>query len=123
MPTVGQTSTTLGVRPGYDVDLDAQGNVALNSKGMSVNPRWQDAPISMIPKRLGTDGRGSTTLYCFQRGTGPFQKGPCGAGLELIPDSPNGATNGVVGPTQPVPVGHYEADLHATRLDWEVDET
>ncbi len=55
-PTTGQTTGTLGIRPG-EVDLDAFGNVIVNDKGMSVNPDWRVAPISMIPKRLGTGGR------------------------------------------------------------------
>ena len=122
-PAIGQTATTLGARPGYDFDLDAQGNVIVNGKGMSVNPRWQDADVLFVPKRLGTGGRGSNTSHCFRRGAGPFQQGPCGAGLELIPDSPNDPTHGVVGPAQLAPMAQYEADLHATRLEWEVDET
>ena len=118
-PTIGQTATTLGIRPG-EVDLDAQGIVILNDKGMSVNPEWRVASIFLIPKRLGTAGRGSNTSYCFRRGAAPFQQASCGAGLELLPDSP---THGVVRPAQPVLVAQYEADLHATRLEWEVDET
>ncbi len=118
-PIIGQTATTLGVRA-RDVDLDALGNVILNDKGMSVNPGWRVASIFLIPKRLGTGGRGSNTSCCFRRGTAPFRQAPCGTGLELFPDSP---THGVVRPTQPVLVAQYEADLHATRLEWEVDET
>jgi hypothetical protein len=118
-PTVGQTATTLGIRPG-EIDLDASGNVILNDKGMSVNPEWRAASIFLIPKRLGTGGRGSRTSHCFRRGTAPFQQAPCGAGLELLPESP---THGVVRPAQPVLLAQYEADLHATRLEWEVDET
>ena len=118
-PTVGQTAMTLGVRPG-DVDLDAQGNAISNDKGMSVNPDWRHAPVRMIPKRLGTGGRGSNNCNCFRRGTGAFQQSPCGAGLELFPDS---ATHGVVRPVQRILLASYEADLHATRLEWEIDET
>jgi hypothetical protein len=118
-PTIGQTATTLGIRPG-EVDLDASGAVIVNDKGMSVNPEWRVASIFLIPKRLGTGGRGSNTSYCFRRGTDPFQQAACGAGLELFPDSP---THGVVRPAQLVLMAQYEADLHATRLEWEVDET
>ncbi len=117
-PTIGQTGGTLGIRPG-EVDLDAIGNVIVNDKGMSVNPEWRVAPIFRIPKRLGTGGRGSNTWYCFRRGTAAFQQAPCGPGLELLPDSP---THGVVRPAQSVLMAQYEADLHATRLEWEVDE-
>jgi hypothetical protein len=118
-PRLGQTAMTLGVRSG-EVDLDAQGNAICNDKGMSVNPEWRDAPLSMIPKRLGTGGRGSNSTHCFRRGTGAFQQSACGTGLELLPDS---ATHGVVRPVQLVLLATYEADLHATRPEWEVDET
>lgn len=118
-PTIGRTAATLGIRPA-EVDLDVLGKVIPNDKGMSVNPGWQVAPIFLIPKRLGTGGRGSNTSHCFRRGTAPFQQAPCGPGLELFPDS---LTHGVVRPAQPVLLAQYEADLHATRLEWEVDET
>lgn len=118
-PRLGRTAMTLGVRPG-EVDLDAQGNAICNDKGMSVNPEWRDAPLSIIPKRLGTGGRGSNSSHCFRRGTGAFVQSVCGAGLELLPDS---ATHGVVRPVQLVLLAKYEADLHATRAEWEVDET
>ena len=117
-PTVGQTTTTLGVRPN-EVDLDAQGKVISNDKGMSVNPEWRDAPLTMIPKRLGTGGRGSNNCHCFRRGTGDFEQSACGAGLELLPDS---ASHGVVRPVQLILLASYEADIHATRLEWEIDE-
>lgn len=45
LPTVNQTS--LGVRPGRDVDLDAQNNVLVNGKGMSVAPHWRDINIKI----------------------------------------------------------------------------
>jgi hypothetical protein len=118
-PRIGQTAMTLGVRP-EEVDLDGQGNAICNDKGMSVNPGWRDAPLSMIPKRLGTGGRGSNSAYCFRRGTGPFQQAPCGPGLELLPDS---ATHGVVRPVQTILLAAFEADLHATRPEWGIDET
>ena len=50
LPTVSQTS--LGVRPAVDVDLDAQNNVLVNGKGMSVAPNWRDVNVNRIPKRL-----------------------------------------------------------------------
>jgi hypothetical protein len=118
-PTVGNTAVTLGIRPG-EVDLDGQGNAIFNDKGMSVNPGWRDAPMSLIPKRLGTGGRGSNNYHCFKRGDGAFQQAPCGPGLELLPDSP---THGVVRPVQLIPLASYENDLAATRPEWEIDET
>jgi hypothetical protein len=118
-PTVGQTAMTLGVRPG-EVDTNAQGNAIVNHRGMSVNPAWRVAPLFLIPRRLGTGGRGRDNTFCFRRGSGAFQRSPCGPGLELLPDS---TTHGVVRPAQIVLLTQYEADLHATRLEWEIDET
>jgi hypothetical protein len=63
-PMIGQAGRTLGIRPG-EVDLDTEGFVLVNGKGMSVSPEWRVAPIFLIPKRLGTGGRGSNSWYCF----------------------------------------------------------
>ena len=121
LPAVGQTS--LGVRPGRDVDLDSQDNVLVNGKGMSVAPNWRDININRIPKRLRPllpGAAGSNTWFCFRTGAGPFQQGAFANGLTLEPDS---ATHGIVAPAQIVPLATYEADIAATRPDWQVDET
>jgi hypothetical protein len=121
LPTVGQTS--LGVRPGIDVDLDAQQNVLVNGKGMSVVPNWRDINVNRIPRRLRPivpGAGGSNNTFCFRTGTGPFVQGAFANGLTLEPDS---ATHGNVAPAQVVPLATYEADLAATRPDWQEDET
>lgn len=79
LPVVGATSSSeLGARPGIDITIDGAGNVALDSTGMSVAPRWQDLDFTRIPKRLrhivpGATGANSTS--CFTMGIGPFQNG------------------------------------------------
>jgi len=121
LPTVSPTS--LGVRPGVDVDLDAQKNVLVNGKGMSVAPNWRKISRVRIPKRLHVivpGARGSNNTFCFRAGDGPFVHGPFANGLTLEPDS---TTHGNVAPAQVVPLASYEADLAATRVDWEEDET
>ncbi len=121
MPTVSQTS--LGVRPGVDVDIDAQNNVQVNGKGMSVAPNWRDININRIPKRLRSimkGAGGSNNTFCFRLGSGPFQQGSFANGLTLEPDS---ATHANVAPAQVVALATYEADIAATRPDWQVDET
>ncbi len=121
-PTVEQTGSGLGVRPGFDIDLDFQGNVEVNGKGMSVAPTMRSMPIFRIPKRLRDKvpgARGSADTFCFRTGTGPFHEGEFAAGLNLVPDS---QTHGCVTPAQSVPLGQYESDLAATRGDWQVDE-
>jgi hypothetical protein len=120
LPTVSPTS--LGVRPGADVDLDAQNNVLVNGKGMSVAPNWCDINRNRIPKRLRRTvpgARGSNNTFCFRMGNGPFQQGHFANGLTLEPDK---ATHGNVAPAAVVPLASYEADLAATRPDWQEDE-
>jgi hypothetical protein len=115
--------TSLGVRPGVDVDLDPQGNVLVNGKGMSVVPNWRDINVNRIPKRLRSivpGAGGSNNTFCFRTGNGAFMQGAFANGLTLEPDS---ATHGNVAPAQVVPLATYETDLAATRPDWQEDET
>jgi len=118
-PVVGQGFGELGVRP-TEIDTDVQGNAVQNDKGMSVGPAWRVLSLFVVPKRLGTGGRGKANAHCFRRGNGAFQQGPCGNGLELLPDS---RTHGVVRPAQLVPLAQYLKDLAATREEWQIDET
>ena len=117
LPHVAPTASGLGVRPNIDIDVDHQGYAVVNHKGMSVSPSWREISIFRIPKRLG--GQGSNRTYCFMMGTGPFQQEALAPGLELVPNSP---THGVVRPEKSVPLHEYEADIAATRSDWQFDE-
>src|SRR5882724_1341486 len=102
LPTVGPNS--LGVRPGVDIDLDAQNIVLVNGKGMSVAPNWRDINRNRIPKRLRgivPGARGSNNTFCFRMGNGPFQRGPLANGLTLEPDS---ARHGNIAPAALVPL-------------------
>src|SRR5437868_896838 len=88
LPTVSQTS--LGVRPNVDVDLDAQNNVLVNGKGMSVAPNWRNISRNRIPKRLRLivpGARGSNNTFSFRMGHGAIVQGPFANGLTLEPDS------------------------------------
>src|SRR5258707_14894795 len=105
LPTVNQTS--LGVRPGVDVDLDAQNNVLVNGKGMSVAPNWRNINRNRIPKRLRSiipGAGGSNNTFCFRTGNGAFVQGILANGLTLEPDS---AKHGNVAPAQVVPFASY----------------
>jgi hypothetical protein len=113
-PTTGQGFCQLGVRPN-EIDTDDEGNAIQNEKGMSVSPAWR-----VISIFIGTGGRGKDNGFCFRRGVAPFQRGPCGHGLELVPDSPN---HGVVRPAQLVPAATFLKDLANTREEWEIDES
>lgn len=122
LPSIEQSSSALGVRPGIDVDIDSQGRVLANGKGMSVSPNWRDLNLSRVPKRLRhllPGARGSNNVFCFRRGDGPFESSTFAEGLILQPDSP---THGVVAPAESGPLADYEAALAATRSDWIVDE-
>jgi hypothetical protein len=76
LPLVGVQSKCLGVRvpPNRfaDIDLDPDGKVLLNRKGLSVSRNWRDLPGHLIPEHLD-DG-----LYQFiDRSTfKPGQIGP-----------------------------------------------
>ena len=100
-----------------------RGYVIVNGEGMSVNPGWRAASsYPRIPRRLRhlmPGAAGSNNHFCFRTGTGPFQQGAFAAGLTLEPDS---ATHGNIAPAQVVALAQYEADITATRLDWQVDE-
>jgi hypothetical protein len=125
-PIVARSTSGLGVRvPGMtppaqkvDVDVDANGDVILNDKGMSVNPRWKDILPNFLPMRCG--GFAPNNRFCFKMGDGPFVKGAFATGLELIPDSPN---HGVVAPDQTMLLADYQAHIAATRLLWQIDES
>src|SRR5437764_15404687 len=102
-PVVDATGKGLGVRGTpvngvTDVDLDGEGKVILNDKGMSVAPAWRDLPYFLISKRLKIrfrDARGPSNLYCFTMGEGPFTDGSVADGLDLKVDAPK---HGVVAP-------------------------
>ncbi len=118
-PTVGRGFCELGVRS-TEIEIDEDGNAVPNEKGMSVAPEWRSLHLFVIPRRLGTGGRGKDTTFCFRRGDGPFDRGACGNGLELVPDSP---THGVVRPAQVVPLNNFLQNLGATRDEWVIEET
>lgn len=123
LPTVDQTATGLGVRPGMDINIDSTDNVMLDGGGMSVAPAWRNLELHRIPKRLGTivsGARGTNATYCFTAGAGPFQRASFAEGLELIPDS---AVHATVAPAATVFLVDYEAALAATRPEWVIDES
>lgn len=127
LPVVGSNSSSeLGVRPGIDIFVDAEGNIVLNETGMSVAPEWRKLPITRIPKRLrnivpGAIGANNTS--CYRLGAGPFTRGIVAAGLELRPDPGTSIVDhGVIAPIQVVPFEVYQSDLANTRGIWQIDE-
>ena len=126
-PVVGASSSGLGVRiPGEgqraDVDLDENGLVMLNSKGMSVSPQWRDLPRSRIPARLKDkfpDAIGSNKSFCFTMGEGPFENSPLTTDLDFIVDT---AKHGLVAPHVAVTLAQFQESLANTRDLWIIDE-
>jgi hypothetical protein len=126
-PLVDATGRGLGVRGApvngvLDVDLDDEGKVVLNSKGMSVAPAWRDLPFFLISRRLRAvypAARGGSDLHCFRLGNGAFVDGPVSEELDLTCDGPK---HGVVVPRASVPLDDFQQALANTRDRWVVDE-
>jgi hypothetical protein len=113
---------TLNVRVPTDIKPDANGEVLLGTKGMSVGPDLRTTPAFLVPGRLrhlrqGASGDDDNTV--FSHGEGPFVQGKVAAQLILRPDKPN---HGVVAPESKVPLATYRAALAATKNDWNPDE-
>jgi hypothetical protein len=126
-PLVEATAKGLGVRGQsvngvVDVDLDQDGNVILNSKGMSVAPSWRVLPHHRISRRLKAQfpaARGTTDIWCFRMGEGSFFECPVADGLDLKIDTPK---HGIVVPRSSVSLDQYQTDLANTRDYWTIDE-
>jgi hypothetical protein len=130
-PVVDATGKGLGVRSfptsnTPDVDLDEQGRVILNDKGMSVAPDWRVLPFFLLPEPLrqqlsgAKKARGRSDLHCFTMGEGAFVMSEVAKGLDLKPDSPR---HGVVVPQESVPLDLYQTDLANTRDSWTIIES
>ena len=121
-PVIESTNKGLGARISIDVDIDQDGKVILNGKGMSVAPTWRDLPPFRLSKRLRDklpDARGAPDIRCFTMGNGPFQDGALTGDLDLKQDDPK---HGVVVPRTPIPIAEYQSNLASTRDLWMVDE-
>jgi hypothetical protein len=124
LPELGQTARSLGIRPPPgDVDLDDQGRVILNGRGMSVARGWRDLPAHRIPRRLddgklGAIGKDGDACWCV--GDGPFAAGPFDATLAVaLKGDPQ---RGNLTPSQPILLSEFETALANTRAHWTVDE-
>ena len=79
LPVVGKQSKELGVRvppnEHADVDLEQDGQVVLNRRGMSVAAHWRFLKPHLVPRRLkdhvyGASGPNSLAIYRY--GDGEF---------------------------------------------------
>jgi hypothetical protein len=121
-PFVESSNNGLGVRINVDIDLDENGSVILNGKGMSVVPAWRKLPRFLIPERLFEKcekARGDNDLFCFTLGTGPFEDGIIAERLYLRKDKPNHAC---IVPAILMHTTEFQLKLQQTRLQWAIDE-
>lgn len=135
-PRVGDTWCELGVRPPgrfkpngkpaiNDVDLDVNGDVALNKKGMSVFRSLADLPhlhLKLVPIHLadkvrGAAGMGGTRIWSM--GQGPFSSGPATDQLTL---EESGGMHGSVCPDKVMPLATLQSELAKTQGSWAIDE-
>src|SRR5438552_8891962 len=90
-PRVGQKRCMLGVRPPGtpatpDVDLEPNGDVSLNNKGMSVFRSFREIPLTLVPLHLADKVRGAvgpSIAHIWSLGSGPFVSGTITATLRL----------------------------------------
>ena len=128
LPTVDHAERKgLGVvgpeSPRPDVQVDQDGNVALDGKGMSVCRDWKRLHPMLIPIRLKDrqpDALGSNDLHCFRFGDGAFEEGPVSEGLRLA-NARRGHANIV--PDAKMTLESFRMRVEATRSGWQVDET
>jgi hypothetical protein len=124
-PRVGSHSCELGVRPGTDVDVNANGDVRLNGKGMSVFRSLSDLralPSHLVPKHLWRSVRGAAGLpglRIWTMGQGVFISGPVTGNLQL---HENGGRHGNICPSSVVSIIAFQDELAATQSLWGIDE-
>ena len=112
LPAIGRWSSTLGVRvsgPWQDIPVDANGDVAPNTGGMSVvmdDPR--SLPRARRPRSLG--GVGRHPVFCLD--------------CEKLPPTllvrPSGRPHALVEPSAVCKLSEYEQALHSTQPDWRI---
>ncbi|WP_165227352.1 hypothetical protein [Aquisphaera insulae] len=129
LPIVGSNSKELEIRlppdRNADVDLDDNGHVITNGKGMSVAEHWKYLLGHLIPKRLVAripGATGSNALTCYRLGSGAFVEGALNDDLVVIIKSHDiHAAN--VAPSRSGHIEDFQAALAATRTQWRPDET
>jgi hypothetical protein len=100
-PLMEASARGLGVRPDYDIAVDAEGNVAPNGEGMTVRPSAGD-----IPRQFR---KGRFSVWSLDTEMLP-------EGLEYEQDSP---THGVVQPAWVMPYEEFAAGIDETRPLWQ----
>lgn len=137
-PLVGESFVCLGVRPGKDIQSDAQSTVAPNTGGLSVDESFSSINKLVLPRSLRNEVRrkygntvpkeildfvysatGPASACIWKIGDGPFENSmnfANGLSLRLV-----SYTHGFVEPRSAMPIANYQQHLAATRHDWRID--
>lgn len=103
---VGDTARTLGVRPGVDIPVDADGMLHPNSGGVSVSPSPNDLPSHRRPPSFG--GTGKDPVWSIDINN-------LGPDLKFVPDSPG---HGTIQPSRSMTLEEYQKALFETFGKW-----
>lgn len=131
LPRTGSSFCCLGVRepggPGRsDVDVDDNGRVVLNQKGMSVFRSLNDLqslPVRIVPphlRHLVRAAAGPSGTRIFSIGQGEFTSGSIGDRLELIADSTR--VHGSIVPSGAMDLPGFQTALAWSQDAWVIDE-
>jgi RHS repeat-associated protein len=105
-PQVGETARTLGVRPGVDIPVDANGRVHPNTGGMSVSPAIEDLPSHRRPPEHG--GTGKDPVWKLNTSN-------LGDDLAHVPDKPG---HGTIQPSKSMPLSRFQTALANLKSGW-----
>jgi hypothetical protein len=109
-PASGPTARTLGVRPGVDIPVDADGVVAGGEGGMSVAPDSPDhLPEHRRPPSFG--GTGKDPVW-------ELDLADLGDALAYREDPLMPGVHGFIEPRLPMAFSEFEAALAQTRQAW-----
>ncbi len=109
-PMCGVQANMLGVRPGTDIQPDADDLVRGGSGGLSVTPDDPARlPPHVRPARLGGKGRLPVFEIAIAR---------LGATLRYRPDNKNPERHGFIEPADSMTLADYQSRLGATQADW-----
>ncbi len=110
-PEAGQSSSTLGARPDYDLPVDEEGLVHPETEGMSVTPDdWRHLPSRRIPEELG--GTGNHPMFALDTDD-------LGPTLLFRRDPENPVRHGFIEPSRPMSFEEYQAAIQARSAMWE----
>lgn len=114
LPLPGAAARLLGVRPGIDLVLNADGAAQPQTGGLSVAP---DDPLLLPEHRrpLEFGGTGNDPVW-------RIRVGDLDPRLAYRPDPDNPEGHGFIEPSTPMPIEAFQAALEASRSAWTLVE-